>query len=254
MDLIFGSPLFSASATHSSEYPLPLKIILWWSVRYSLIRLCTAVSKSSAFSRTSHASANASATIVFSTTFDPAMESREPTIRNSNLFLVNANGEVLFLSVASFVRSGRVVTPVCSFPPFRLCVASPVLRSCSTTSWSCSPRKIEMIAGGASFAPSLWSFPGSAADSRSRSACTSTAFRIHASTRRNCTFSWGVFPGSSILIPSSVVIDQLLCLPDPLTPANGFSCSRHFSPCSHATFFSVFMIIWLWSTAILASA
>ena len=42
---------------------------------------------------------------------------------------VNANGEVLFRSVASFIRSGRVRTLVSSFPPFKLCVASPVLTS-----------------------------------------------------------------------------------------------------------------------------
>ena len=131
---------------------------------YSLIRSCTASSKSSAFSRTSQASANASATIVFSTMFAFAIESREPTIRNSNLFPVNANGDVLFLSVASLERSGSVATPVSSFPPFKLCVAVPVLISCCLTSSSCSPRNTEMIAGGASFAPSLWSFPGSAAD------------------------------------------------------------------------------------------
>ena len=189
IDLMFGSPLLSASATHSSEYPFPLKMILWFSVRYSLIRSCTARSKSSAFSRISHASANASATIVFSTIFGFAIESLDPTIRNSNLFPVNANGDVLFLSVASLNRSGSVLTPVSSFPPFRLCVASPVLINCSTTSSSCSPRKIEIIAGGASFAPSLWSFPGSAADSLSRSACLLTAFRMQASTRRNCVFS-----------------------------------------------------------------
>ena len=39
------------------------------------------------------------------------------------------NGEVLFRSVASFIRSGRVRTLVSSFPPFKLCVASPVLTS-----------------------------------------------------------------------------------------------------------------------------
>ena len=80
-----------------------------------------------------------------------------------------------------------------------------------------------IIAGGASFAPSLWSFPTSAADSRSRSAWVSTAFNIQVNTKRNWKFSCGVTPGSSRLIPSSVVIDQLLCLPDPFTPANGFS-------------------------------
>ena len=38
---------------------------------------------------------------------------------------------------------------------FRLCVASPVLISCSSTSSNCSPRNTEIIAGGASLAPSL---------------------------------------------------------------------------------------------------
>ena len=37
------------------------------------------------------------------------------------------------------------------------------------------PRKMEMIAGGASFAPSRWSLPAPAIDARSRSACRSTA-------------------------------------------------------------------------------
>ena len=80
-----------------------------------------------------------------------------------------------------------------------------------------------MIAGGASFAPNLWSLPGLAADSRSKSACLSTADIIAVNTSKNCLFSCGVLPGANILIPSSVVIDQLLCLPEPLTPANGFS-------------------------------
>ena len=36
----------------------------------------------------------------------------------------------------------------------------------------------------------------------------------------------GSLPGSSRFSPSSVAIDQLLCLPDPLMPANGFSWMR----------------------------
>ena len=43
-------------------------------------------------------------------------------------------------------------------------------------------------------------------------------------------FSCGVLPGSSRLSPVSVPIDQLLCLPEPLTPANGFSWSRQTRP------------------------
>ena len=40
---------------------------------------------------------------------------------------------------------------------------------------------------------------------------------------KNCWFSCGVFPGSNRFFPSFVTIDQLLCFPDPLIPANGFS-------------------------------
>src|ERR1700752_1028440 len=47
---------------------------------------------------------------------------------------------------------------------------------------------------------------------------------------RNCRLSCGFLPGLNRLLPSLSPIDQLRCLPDPLTPANGFSCSRHASP------------------------
>ena len=43
---------------------------------------------------------------------------------------------------------------------------------------------------------------------------------------RNWALSCGVSPGLSRFSPVSVDIDQLLCLPEPLMPANGFSCSR----------------------------
>ena len=54
----------------------------------------------------------------------------------------------------------------------------------------------------------------------------STARRTAAQKTRNCMLSCGVSPGPSRLLPNSSDSDQLLCLPDPLTPANGFSCSR----------------------------
>ena len=77
-----------------------------------LIMSWTALSKSSLFSNSSAASLNASATIVLSTTFGDETESEEPTIRNSNLLPVNANGEVRLRSVASLTKSGSVATPV----------------------------------------------------------------------------------------------------------------------------------------------
>ena len=77
----------------------------------------------------SAASLNASAAMVFNTTFGEEMESEEPTIRNSNLLPVKANGDVLFLSVASLNKSGSVLTPVFNVPPTLEWVASPVLQS-----------------------------------------------------------------------------------------------------------------------------
>ena len=52
-----------------------------------------------------------------------------------------------------------------------------------------------------------------------------------ANTTKNCSFSCGVEPGSSKLLPSLSAIDQLLCLPLPLMPLNGFSCNKQRSPC-----------------------
>src|SRR4051812_49850594 len=64
---------------------------------------------------------------------------------------------------------------------------------------------------------------------------------------RNCRFSCGVSPGSSRLSAVSVRIDQLLCLPEPLTPANGFSCRRQIRPYLRATFCMTCIVSCWWS-------
>ena len=87
-----------------------------------------------------------------------------------------------------------------------------------------------MIAGGASLAPRRWSWPIDATLARSRAWCLSTALMTAAQKNRNDRFSCGVSPGSSRFSPLSVPIDQLLCLPEPLTPAKGFSCSSATRP------------------------
>ena len=87
-----------------------------------------------------------------------------------------------------------------------------------------------MIAGGASFAPRRWSLPALAMLARSSPWYLFTARMTAAQNTRNCMLSCGLAPGLSRLCPSLSLIDQLRCLPDPLTPANGFSCSRHASP------------------------
>ena len=147
------------------------------------------MSKFSTPSSSSAISLKLSATIVLRTTFAGATESEEPTIRNSNLLPVKANGDVLFLSVASLLRSGRVEAPVFNLPFWIELVASPLSISCITTSSSCSPRNIEITAGGASLAPNLWSLPTHEADSRRRSACVSTAFITAPSTNKNWILS-----------------------------------------------------------------
>src|SRR3954470_5250578 len=150
------------------------------------------------------------------------MLAEEPTARNSNLLPVNANGDVRLRSPASFGSGGRTLTPVWNMPPC-LDDLAPPFSICSKTSLSCSPRKIEMIAGGASLAPRRWSLWADAIDRRRISLYLATARITAAQNTRNCALSCGLSPGFSRFSPVSLDIDQLLCLPEPLMPANGFS-------------------------------
>ncbi len=77
--------------------------------------LFAAASISFAFSSSSAKAAKASATIVFNTMLGSATFACEPGIRNSNLLPVNANGDVRFLSVASFGNIGLSGTPILPF-------------------------------------------------------------------------------------------------------------------------------------------
>ena len=76
------------------------------------IRFCSSFSKSTAFSSSSAYSLSAYARIELSVVFGPEIESAEPTERNSKRFPVNANGDVLFLSVESLGIGGRTSTPM----------------------------------------------------------------------------------------------------------------------------------------------
>ena len=73
-----------------------------------------------------------------------------------------------------------------------------------------------------------------------------------AKNSRNWAFCRGVEPGLNRFLPVSVERDQLSCLPEPLTPAKGFSWSRHTSPWRSATFFIISITSWFWSQAALA--
>ena len=67
------------------------------------------------------------------------MDWDEPTILNSNLLPVNAKGDVLFLSVVSFGRIGKVKTPISIVLQFPLFLVTPV-SICSKTLVSSSPK------------------------------------------------------------------------------------------------------------------
>ena len=94
----------------------------------------------------------ASATITLSTVFGSDGDCDDPSARNSNLLPVKANGLVRLRSPGSFSSSGSDGWPSFMTPSASSRLDSP--RSIvSNTCMSRSPRKIEMIAGGASFAP-----------------------------------------------------------------------------------------------------
>ena len=65
--------------------------------------------------------------------------------------------------------------------------------------------------------------------------CICTARITAAQNTRNWAFSCGLSPGSSRLPTPEPPSDQLTCLPEPLMPANGFSCSRQAMPYFCAT-------------------
>jgi len=150
--VMFGRPLLFASSTHSCEYPFPLKRIRLWFLYVSVIILRIV---SDFFFDSSISSANSlriDATIVFITVFGFAIDADDPTILNSNLFPVNAIGEVLFLSVESLGTAGSEFTPNCILPIFADVIFS-CLESLSRISSNSDPKKIEMMDGGASAAP-----------------------------------------------------------------------------------------------------
>ncbi len=90
--------------------------------------------------------------MTFRIVFGPATDCAEPTARNSNLFPVNANGDVLLRSVVSFENVGTTATPVLNLS-LVTSFSSPSLMIESTKLFNSSPRNIEIIAGGASLAP-----------------------------------------------------------------------------------------------------
>ena len=93
----------------------------------------------------------------------------------------------------------------------------------SNNSVNCDPMKADMMAGGASLAPKRWSFPTLAIDARTTSAWRCNAAKVFTKNVKKRRLVLGLLPGLSRLTPVLVPSDQLLCLPEPFTPAKGFS-------------------------------
>ncbi|MDT4872177.1 hypothetical protein FQZ97_1073510 [compost metagenome] len=85
------------------------------------------------------------------------------------------------------------------------------------------PRKIDIMAGGASLAPKRCSLLAVATVALSISAWSCTAFTTFTRKVMNISLRFGSSLGERRLTPVSVENDQLLCFPLPLIPAKGFS-------------------------------
>ena len=88
-----------------------------------------------------------------------------------------------------------------------------------------------MIAGGASLAPKRWALVALEMLAFNNPLWRYTAISTLTMKVMKRRFSSGVLPGAIRRMPVSVPNDQLLCLPEPFTPLNGFSCSRTRKPC-----------------------
>ena len=97
------------------------------------------------------------ATIAFKVVIALEQLAEDPTALNSNLFPVKANGDVLFLSVLSNIKSGILPTTFNFKSVFSSGDNLPVVTPSNSakTLVKESPINTEIIAGGASLAPSL---------------------------------------------------------------------------------------------------
>ena len=200
-------------------------------------------------------SVSASAAAVFNTIWALAQLADEPTARNSKRLPVKAKGDVLLRSVLSRMMSGICGMSICtpSLPLMKSASLS-AFSMCSITSETVRPRKLEIMAGGASLAPRRWPLPASMIDAFRRPLWRYTPISVSTTNTTKRRLSSGVLPGPCSRMPVSVDSDQLLCLPEPFTPLNGFSCNNTSKPCLRATFFMSDMSSMLWSTARLVSS
>ena len=187
--------------------------------------------------------------MVFKTVIGADELAEEPTARNSNLLPVKAKGEVRLRSVLSSKIWGILGIPNQSELSSFTFLLIRALSTSSNTSFNWLPKKIEMIAGGASLAPKRWSLFTEAIEARNKSACSCTAFTVFTKKAKNIKLFLGVLPGANRFLPVLVIKLQLLCLPDPFTPAYGFSCNNTLKLWRLATFSITSINNWLWSIA-----
>ena len=172
-DFSVSRPRLAASSTHSSEYPLPSK---WMGAQVLMssrttLRMAANLSSPSAMSLSTRAlkSLSASATAVLSTIWALAQLALEPTARNSKRLPVKANGLVRLRSVLSRMMSGISGMSICTPSlPVMTSASLSACMICFSTSLTVRPRNEEIMAGGASLAPSRWALPASMIEAFSR--------------------------------------------------------------------------------------
>ena len=159
-------------------------------------------------------------------------------------------------SVLSNSNSGICPKPRCKRFLSSTSIASSMeqFSNLSKISVICVPKKEDMIAGGASLAPRRCALVAEAILAFSRALYLYTAISELTTNVMKRRLSSRSFPGEKRLMPVSVPIDQLQCLPEPFTPIKGFSWSSTRKLWRRETRFITDINNWLWSLAKLHSS
>mmetsp|Transcript_1754 Transcript_1754/g.6760 ORF Transcript_1754/g.6760 Transcript_1754/m.6760 type:complete len:232 (+) Transcript_1754:1323-2018(+) len=198
---------------------------------------------------------NASAEIELSTVLTSDTFCAEPTARNSKRWPPYGKGDVRLRSSAGTSSGGMAAMPVSSILVAGSYGASTPSANLERYVVMSSPRYVETMAGGASHAPSRKSLPGEAMAMRMRSPWRSTALMSPAMTIGKMSVepeACAICLTLRRLTPSFVPIDQLLCLPEPLTLLKGFSWKSAARPNCAAVSSMTCMTTMFWSICVVA--
>mmetsp|Transcript_36046 Transcript_36046/g.111546 ORF Transcript_36046/g.111546 Transcript_36046/m.111546 type:complete len:253 (-) Transcript_36046:822-1580(-) len=197
---------------------------------------------------------NADAVMVLRTVLTSDTFCAEPTARNSKRWPPYGNGDVRLRSCAGISIWRMPSTPMSSSLVLGLYSPPPAAYALRNSVMS-SPKYVEMMAGGASQAPRRKSLPGDAMDMRRRSPCWSMADTMAERMTGNVSpepDALAIWPMLRRLTPSNVPMDQLLCLPEPLTLLNGFSWRRAARPYCAAVSSMICITTRFWSICVVA--